>query len=154
MNSKRTGRRYMGNRRGNAVIEFALAFVVMVPLFLGTYEFGYAFYVYNSLQSAVRSGARYASVRSYDSSTPTPSTNYTLSVQNMVVYGDPNGGVNPVVPGLTPADVSVEMNFVAEVPRQVTVRIPSYETSSAVSMVEFTSKPHLAVPFTGRYDGT
>ena len=35
------------DKRGNAMIEFALSFAILVPVFLGTYEFGYAFYIYN-----------------------------------------------------------------------------------------------------------
>lgn len=151
--SERSNRhRLLGSRKGNAVIEFALAFVVLVPLFLGSYEFGYAFYTYNSLQSAVRSGARYASLRTYDSSTETPSAVFILAVQNTVVYEDPDGGGNPVVEGLTPEDVSVEMTFWNGRPWEVTVSVPEFETNAVVDIVQFAEKPRLTLPYSGRWD--
>ena len=52
---------------GNALIEFALAFGFLFPVLTGTFQFGYAFFVYNELQTAVREGARYAAFKTYDS---------------------------------------------------------------------------------------
>lgn len=154
MNRRTTRRRPLGERRGNAMLEFALAFVVMVPLFLGTYEFGYAFYIYNSLQSAVRSGARYASLRSYDSATNTPSDAYTLAVKNAVVYGDPAGSGDPVVPNLSVDDVAVDMVFANGRPWDVEISLPGYETDAVVNMVQIKHKPRLKLPYTGRWDPT
>jgi len=152
MREKPIKRRPFGSRKGNAVIEFALAFVVLVPLFLGSYEFGYAFYMYNELQSAVRSGARYASLRTYDSNTETPSDAFTLAVQNTVVYGNPTGTGNPVVEGLAPEDVSVQMIFWNGRPWDVTVSIPEFETNAVVNVVDFAEKPRLTVSYSGRWD--
>jgi len=149
-----TRRRMLGERRGNAMLEFALAFVVMVPLFLGAYEFGYAFYIYNSLQSAVRGGARYASLRTYDSATNTPSDAYSLAVRNTVVYGDPTGAGEPVVPNFSTDDVSVDVIFENGRPWDVEVSLPGYETNAAVSLVQIRQKPHLKLPYTGRWDPT
>jgi hypothetical protein len=42
---------------GNAMIEFAFAAGVLLPLFLGTFQFDYTFYVYNLLNTQVRAGA-------------------------------------------------------------------------------------------------
>jgi len=152
MSERPNKRRPLGSRKGNAVVEFALAFVVLVPLFLGSYEFGYAFYTYNSLQSAVRGGARYASLRTYDSSTETPSAEFTLAVRNMVVYGDPEGNGDPVVEDLSPDDVSVEMTFWNGRPWEVTVSLPEFETNAVVDVVDFAEKPRLTVPYSGRWD--
>lgn len=139
-------------QRGNALIEFALAFTFIVPLFLGSYEFGHAFYVYNGLQSAVRGGARYASLRLYNSATETPSDAYLSDVRNMVVYGDPEGGTTSVVPGLSPSDVSVTMQFVEGIPRNVTVGITSYRANAVVDILDFNTKPQLQVPYMGRWE--
>ena len=54
-------------RRGNALIELALATALMVPILIGTFEFGYTFYVYNLLSTQVRGGSRYASFRTFRS---------------------------------------------------------------------------------------
>ena len=72
MRLRRNHRSRRSNQRGNTLVEFALSFSLLVPVFLGVYEFGYAFYVYNEMQTAVRSGARYASRRVYDSATSYP----------------------------------------------------------------------------------
>ena len=66
-------------RRGNAMLEFALASSILVPLFAGVFQFGYTLYVYNNLDSAVRGGARYASLRAYDSATASPSAAFSES---------------------------------------------------------------------------
>src|SRR6266576_6362517 len=95
------------SRRGNAMIEFALATGILVPAFVGTFQFGYTFHVYNNLNSAIRGGARYASMQSYDSGTSTPSTAFSTAVANMVVYGNSAGTGNPVAPGLRIANVQV-----------------------------------------------
>ncbi len=100
-----------GARSGSALIELTLAVPLLVSLFLGSFQFGYAFYLYNELTQAVRAGGRYASVRHYLSLTETPSADYALAVRNMVVYGHPAGGTVPVVPGLAPENVNVEMIF-------------------------------------------
>ncbi len=57
----------MRNRQsGHAIIELALSAGVMVAFLGGTFEFGYTFYVYNQLVSAVGNGGRYAAQqRSY-----------------------------------------------------------------------------------------
>ena len=52
-------------RKGNAILEFALAAGILVPAFAGTFQFGYTFYTYNQLVTAVGNGARYAAQRTY-----------------------------------------------------------------------------------------
>jgi hypothetical protein len=64
------------------MLGLALATGILVPAFTGTFQFGYTFYVYNNLESAVRGGARYASMRNYDSRTATPSAAFTTAVQD------------------------------------------------------------------------
>ncbi len=143
---------WSSDKRGNAMIEFALSFAILVPVFLGTYEFGYAFYIYNEMQTAVRGGARYASLRTYDSATSTPSEAFVVAVQNMVVYGDPSGGAQPVVPGLAPENVTVTVSFESGIPRRVTVGINDFQANAVVDMLEFSTKPRVTVPYTGRFD--
>lgn len=146
----------IGNRRrrqrGGAVIEFALAFVVLVPLFLGAFQFGYAFYVYNQIQTAVRAGARYASLATYDSASATPTANFSSAVQNTVVYGSPDGGTDPVVPGLTPSDVILTVQFLNDIPAYVTVGVATHRANAVVAIVQVKDKPFLTVPYTGRWD--
>lgn len=139
-------------RRGSSVVEFALTFTFIFPLFAGTFEFGYAFYQYNKLVNAVRAGARYASVETYDSATSTPSTTYAARVENMVVYGnpDPPAGAAPVVPNLSPQNVNVIVTFVQSVPRYVQVQITGYRLDAAFGFIRL-NLPACTFPYAGRY---
>ena len=69
-------------RSGSVMVEFTVATSVLIPLFLGGWAFGFTFYQYVQLENAVRSGARYASLRTYDSATSTPSSAFLTAVQN------------------------------------------------------------------------
>ena len=139
------------NRRGSALVEFALSFSLLFTLFAGAFQFGYAFYVYNTLEGAVRAGARYASLRVYDSSTATPSSAYLTAVQNTVVYGNPSGGSQAVAVGLTPGNVAVTVGMDRNVPVWITVGISNYTINSVVRSFSLVNKPRATFPFTGRF---
>src|SRR5215469_15201247 len=71
--------------RGNAVLEFALGWSILWTVFAGVYQYGYAFYVYNRLMTAVSNAAELGAKIGYD----TGDTNaYTTTLQNMVLYAD------------------------------------------------------------------
>ena len=137
--------------RGNALIEFALSFGFLFSVFAGIFQFGYAYFVYNEVESAVRAGARYASLRVYDSATSTPSAAYLTAVKGMVVYGDPAGGGQPVAPGLTTANVSVAVSMDRNVPKLVTVSIVNFPINAVVKTIQLNNKPKLAMPYMGRF---
>ena len=138
-------------QRGNAIIEFALSFGLFFAVFSGVFQFGYAFYLYNSLESAVRSGVRYASLRTYDSATATPSAAYLTAVQNMVVYGDPAGSGQSAAPGLTPANVTLTVTMANNVPALVAVGITNYTINGVMKSFTLTSKPKATFPYMGRF---
>ena len=133
------------------MIEFALSFSLLFAVFSGVFQFGYAFYVYNSLESAVRSGVRYASLRTYDSATATPSAAYLTAVRNMVVYADPAGVGQSVARGLTPANVTLSVTMDHGVPALVAVGITNYTISAVVRSFTLTNKPNAAFPYMGRF---
>lgn len=137
--------------RGNAIIEFVLSCGLLFAIFSGVFQFGYAFYLYNVLENAVTAGARYASLRTYDSSSATPSASYLTAVRNVVVYGDPAGGQNPVAPGLDPSAVAVTVSMEAGVPRRVRVAIASYKLDAAIKVFQLTGKPFAEFPYVGRF---
>ena len=136
--------------RGNALMEFALAFSFLFPLFYGTFQFGYTFFLYNELHSAVRDGARYASYRTYDSASSTPSDAWTAAVKNAVVYGNPAGGSTPNVPNMTTGNVSVAVTFRDGIPDLVTVGITGYQIN-ALFRTYTLSKPTMTISYTGRW---
>lgn len=138
-------------RRGNAIIEFALSFGLLFSVFAGVFQFGYAFVVYNNLQTAVRAGARYASLRVYDSSTSTPSAAYLAAVRNVVIYGDPSGSGPRRIPGLTPEQVQVTIIMDRNVPKDVSVAIVGYTLDAAVRSFTLNGKPKATMPYMGRF---
>ena len=135
---------------GNALIEFALAFGFLFPVIAGTFQFGYAFFLYNELQNGVRQGARYAAFKTYDSSTSTPSTAFRDSVLNSVVYGNPAGGTTPIVPSLTTNNVNLTVTYVNGVPGMMTVSIQNY-TLDAFLRTFTINKPTASFNYVGVY---
>lgn len=135
---------------GNALVEFALAFGFLFPLLTGAFQFGYAFFIYNELQNAVRNGARHAAFKTYNSSTATPSTAFVNSVKNAVVYGDPAGGTIPVVPSLTTSNVNLTVTLAAGVPDMMTVSIQDYSLNAFFRTFTI-SRPSASFSYVGVY---
>lgn len=146
------------SRRGNAMVEFALASGVLVPLFLGTFQFGYTFYVYNLLCTQMRAGARYASLKKYPASQDAA---FKTAVKNMVMYGNPNPGQNPTLiePGLKANEIDVEIKgadgttdaSATVVPAMVYVTTKGYSVDAVVTKFTFTGKPTVQFPYMGEY---
>jgi Flp pilus assembly protein TadG len=55
-------------REGQALVEFALVFPVLVLILLGTFEIGRAVFAYNTIGNAAREGARVAAVNQIEES--------------------------------------------------------------------------------------
>ena len=150
-------------QRGNALIEFALAFTVLATLFTGVFKFGYTFYLYNSLVSGVRAGARYAAQKSYvpgsgsTAGNPIPSSTFVNAVKNMTVYGTaaPTGNSLPIIPGLTTANIEVVPVVDSNsVPQAITVRISRttpFTLNAVVGSTRLVGKPSVTFPYTGVY---
>ncbi len=137
-------------QRGNALVEFALGFAVLFPLMTGIVQFGYCLFAYSELKSAVRQGARYASLLTYDSNSDAYSASFGTAVRNMVVYGDPAGGTTPVAPRLGTANVQLTVTFTRGVPDTVKVSIVNYSLP-AIFTTFVLNKPSSSFPYTGRY---
>ena len=88
-----------GNRqRGATLVEFSIAATVFLMVMFAVLEFGRALWTHNALMDAARKGARYAVLHRADQ---------IDDVKNVVVYGDPAGGTNPVVENLSTTNVQV-----------------------------------------------
>src|SRR5262249_51798876 len=94
------------SQRGNAILEFAVGWSLLCGLFAGIYQFGYAFYAYNVLITAVSNAAQLGSRLSYDKGDP---SSYKSQLQNMVVYGDTTAGTKSILPGLDTGKVDVSV---------------------------------------------
>ena len=134
------------------MLEFGIAAAVIFPIFAGTFQYGYSYYVYNNLQTSVRAAARYAAARTYDSATTTPSAAYTTAVKNMAVYGNPLGGTRSVVPNLTTDKVAVSVTFSMGTPYGVTVQVNNFRINGVFGTVTLNGKPRAKFPYLGRWD--
>jgi hypothetical protein len=137
------------------MIELAISAAVMVSCLGGTVQFGYTFYIYNELVSAVGNGGRYAAMRTYRAASPADIEKGKIAIRNMVVYGDarPAPGTPPQVANLRPEQVRVEWikDDSGDQPGFVNVSIADYTVDAAFGMFRFTGRPAVEYPFVGRY---
>jgi Flp pilus assembly protein TadG len=161
-------RKFLGNRCGSAMIELAIGSGVLMSVFTAAFQYGYIFYQYNVLYSAIENAARFASTYPYtdDCNTPLPST-FSTAVKAMAVYGNPAAtSGTPLVPGLTTSNINVQISGlgtcgVTWAPTAVTVSIGGTDDSgAAISSLKInavfgsftaTGKPKVAYPYSGQY---
>ena len=139
--------------KGHAMLELAISAGVMVTCLVGTFQFGYTFYTYNQLVTAVGNGARYAAQRTYRSGSEDVERG-NAAIRNMVVYGDaqPAREAAPVVPKLTPAEVDVRWDLAGNgTPLNVNVAIKGYTTDAIFRSFTFDGRPSVQFPYVGKY---
>ena len=130
--------------RGNALIEFAGALIVLTAVFAGVFEIGYTFFTYGTLVDAVRAGARYSAARQQGDA-PSPQT--AAAIRNLVVYGDPAPAqhAKPIVAGLTTEDVEIINS-----PGSTTVSLQGFHIDALFTKVNLNGRPTATFP---RQDG-
>ena len=143
---------------GHVILELALASGVMLTALGGTFQFGYSFYVYNQLVTAVGNGARYASTRTYRAATPGDLEKGRTAIRNMVLFGDPHPGQGswPVAAGLTPANVRVDWieTGAGAPPTAVRISIVGYHVDAVFGAMSMDGRPDVQFPFLGQYAPT
>ncbi len=140
--------------RGHAMLELAISAGVMVSCLVGTFQFGYTFYTYNQLVTAVGNGARYAAQRTYRGGSAQDVERGNAAIRNVVVYGDaqPSPEATPVVPKLTPAEVEVRWQLAGDgAPLNVNVAIKGYTTDAIFRSFTFDGRPSVQFPYVGKY---
>lgn len=140
--------------RGHAMLELAICSAVLVSCLGGTFQFGYTFYVYNQLVTAVGNGGRYAAMRTYRAATADDVEKGKRAIRNMVVYGDPQAtsGTEAVAPGLTPQQVDVKwVSDPSGAPTAVDVSIVNFNLNAVFKTILFSGRPGVEFPFVGRY---
>jgi Flp pilus assembly protein TadG len=132
------------SQKGHAMLELAISAGVMVTCLGGTFQFGYTFYIYNQLVTAVGNGARYASVRALSGDMESDKA----AIRNMVVYGEskPSPNARPVVRDLTPEQVEVEY---VDDGSAVRVAISRYKVDAVFADFEFAGRPGVEFPYVG-----
>jgi len=133
----RRNKLFFSNERGSTLVEFAIGVTVFLTSMFAVVEFGRALWTHNALSDAARRGARYATLHSAGD---------IDQVKNVVVYGDPAGGTQPLVPNLSTANVSVNYSNFALNKGTVSVSITSYQfqfilplVSSSITMPNYTT---------------
>jgi Flp pilus assembly protein TadG len=135
------------------MLELAVSAGVMVSCLVGTFQFGYTFYTYNQLVTAVGNGARYAAQRTYRPGSDAVEQGNS-AVRNLVVYGDaqPAPDAAPVVPKLTPAQVDVRWDLAGDgTPLNVNVAIKGYTMDAIFHSFTFDGRPAVQFPYVGKY---
>lgn len=136
------------------MIELAFSAGVMIVCLAGTFQFGYTFYVYNQLVTAVGNGGRYAAMRTYRAASPKDVEKVALAIRNMVVFGDAQPGLDaaPVVANLKPEDIDVHwVTDGSGAPSAVDVAIREYTVDAVFKKFTFTGRPGVEFPFVGKY---
>src|SRR5580704_10228817 len=141
------------SERGHAIIELAVCAGVMVSCLAGTFQFGYTFYVYNQLVTAVGNGARYAAMRTYRGASDADLEKERTAIRNRVVYGDTRPtDLQPVVANLRPDEVEVEwVKDKSGVPTAIHVAIRNYPVNAVFKTISLEGRPGVEFPFVGRY---
>lgn len=114
------------NERGATLIEFAIGATVFLTAMFAVLEFGRALWIHNALSDAARRGARYAVVNTAAD---------VNKVKNVVVYGDPAGGTNPLIPDLSTGNVDVTYSNFGLSDGTATVRITNYQFQFVIPIV-------------------
>jgi Flp pilus assembly protein TadG len=118
------------NEAGKTLLEFAIVGTVFLTVMFGLIELSRLYWTHNALRDAARRGARYAAVRRND-------TAGQQAVRNMVVYGNPAGGTNPLINGLNTSNVGLEyVNYNGvQLSSRATVKITSYKFKFSVPFI-------------------
>jgi Flp pilus assembly protein TadG len=135
------------SERGNALLEFALGWSILWALFAGIYQFGYSFYVYNTVLTSVANAAQLGSKMTYDTANTSA---YSNALKNMVVYGSTTAGTTPIVRGLATSNVTVTVNLAGTIPSDLTITINNYTIDAVFTNFTFNGKPRATAVFMGQ----
>ncbi len=116
--------RFRRDERGVQLVELAIVLPILCLLFGAVAEFGRYFYEYTTVAKGARTGARYLVSKSITSNV----TNWEANAKNIVVYGNTAGTGDPILPGLSTANVDVQyQGGTAAIPETITVSIINYQ---------------------------
>ena len=136
---------FKSGERGSTLVEFAIALLVFLTAMFAVMEFGRALWVHNALTDAARRGARYAALHSSAD---------MAAVKNVVVYGDPAGGTQSVVPNLTTANVTVTYTDFALNKGTASVSVTGYQFQFVIPIIGTTiTMPNYTTTLTGENAG-
>jgi Flp pilus assembly protein TadG len=134
--------RFRRDEQGVQLLELAIVLPIMLLLFGVVAEFGRFFYEYSTAAKGARLGARYLISKSANST----GSNWEAIAKNIVVYGNAAGDGDPILPGLTTANVEVQYSGgTAGVPELVKVGIVNYQHDSLFDLGTMLNTPSLSL---------
>ena len=114
------------NQRGSTLVEFAIGATVFFTAMFAVIEFGRALWTHNALADGARRGARYA---------VNHASSDIMGVKNVVVYGDPAGGTQPLVDNLKLENVQVQYSNFSLGKGTVSVSIVNYKFQMVIPLI-------------------
>lgn len=133
------------NEKGATLVEFAIGATVFLTAMFAVMEFGRALWVHNALADAARRGVRYAVTH--------PASDIG-QVKNVVVFGDPAGGTQPLVNNLGVGNVDVAYNGFGLNDGTVAVSITNYQFQFVIPFIGTTiTMPSYTTTLTGESAG-
>lgn len=137
--------RFKSKEQGATLVEFSIAGAVFLVAVFAVIEFGRALWVHNALADAARRGARYATMHAEGDAG---------AVRNVAVYGNEGGTGEPMVPNLTPDNVTVDYSEFTLNRGTVTVGITEYQFQFVIPMVGTSiTMPNYSTTLTGESAG-
>ena len=137
-------------RRGSVIVEFALAFPLLFAFLGGMFQFGYAFHIYNQIQSAIRNAGRYAATADFDGEAGGAA--FRTGVRNMAVFGNPAGGTVPVAAGLATGNIAVAWQADgAGIPQVVSVTLNDFTLNGIWGSFVITGRPRSTFIYLGQF---
>ncbi len=134
-------------QRGSALLESAVAILVLCGIAFGAFYLGWSMLLYERLVAAVAGAGRYAARVDLDAgNTAFP------HIRNMAVSGNPNDASNPLAPGLTTANIQVtRTDGAGGVPASLTIAVVGYSSNLGVATFRAEGKPAVTVRWAGVY---
>jgi hypothetical protein len=134
--------RFRRDEQGVQLLELAIVLPILLLLFAGLAEFGRYFYEYTTAAKGARLGARYLASKSVTST----STDWKSNAKNIVVFGNTAGTGDPILPGMSVANVDVQyLGGTVGVPDLVKVSIINYQHESLFDIGGFLKNPDLSL---------
>lgn len=134
--------RFRRDEQGVQLLELAIVLPILLLMFASIAEFGRYFYEYSTAAKGARLGARYLAGKSATSS----KADYEEIAKNIVVFGNAAGDGDPILPGMTTANVDVQyFGTPASVPQLVTVSIKDYQHESLFDLGGLLNAPSLSL---------
>ena len=94
--------------KGVATIEFAVTAGFFLMMIVAVVAGGHFFWTHNAIVESTRRGARYAAGECNPTDTLCPGYDtVTQRIQNVVLYGTPTAGTEPLVPNLQASQIAI-----------------------------------------------